>query len=108
MRPTRYGPKKPDGRKRGPGKPKPAEHGDSFGLTKKLTGNRRSRPAWAMDDLKLIEHITGGRFKRTLEIAQFYWQKNRSSTEIAEHFRMSRNSVKSILSRLARKKVVAV
>jgi hypothetical protein len=67
--------------------------------------NGKARPAWAMDDRKLWLHIAGGKLAQRFMIAQMYWQRNDSATEIATYLGMSRNSVKSILSRLVRKKV---
>jgi len=100
------GPKKTS-RKRGPGRKddsqgKPGEGSAMFSLKLKPVGNRRTRPAWTMNDDQLMLRCIGQRHMLRFKIAQMYWRQNMSAGAIAATLKMSRNSVKSILSRLTK------
>lgn len=71
-----------------------------FDLSLKPVNNRRSRPAWAMDEKERMLRCVGTRAARRFRIATMYWCDNKSARDIASELGITLGSVELILHRL--------
>jgi hypothetical protein len=71
-------------------------------LKHKPVDSRKRRPAWSMDDQKLMLHCVGERPMLRYKIALMYWRQNMTAKDIAEALDMNTPAVEMILVRLSR------
>ena len=69
-------------------------------LKYKPVNNRRSRPEWALDDKQLMLRCVGKRGLLRFQVAQMYWQQNKSAREIAETLSLTVATVDRMIHRL--------
>jgi hypothetical protein len=71
-------------------------------LSHRTVANRRTRPAWVLDNKKLMEICVGKKGMQRFQIAQMYWRQNMTAKDIATVLDMSVNAVEVILHRLTK------
>ena len=70
----------------------------------KPVNNRKARPEWAMNDKALMLRCVGKRHMIRFKIAQMYWQRNMTASDIATALDMTAHTVEMVIFRLLRGK----
>lgn len=73
-------------------------------LIHKPVNSRKARPSWALNDRLLMLKCVGKHSTNRFQIAQMYWQKNMTASDIAIALDMRVNAVELVLFRLFRSK----